>query len=151
MSRYKGARGFKTPTKRGLRMLSSSRSVSVKLRVMSIVLLGFAGAHASIEFDAFTANMVFKATNAQSQIKNRQDITGFSNQSIIKDFGHNDLFNWLEVCANNPTISQSDGTAVFSTHMIVANSSIFNRISIQYRSFAVIQNSIDGTVWFDVW
>ena len=115
--------------------------------VSTIMLALTTCAYADMTFNTFASQLIFKTSASQLLLGKAQNISGWSDLSIAKDFGRNTPASWVEGFASGAIVSQSGGTAVPQIHLIQANSNAVNRLGVTYGIQSVTQNSIDGTTY----
>ncbi len=100
--------------------------VKVSCWVSTIVLIACMGSvDATLHFASYDSSMAVKETDSKVILNNTAKVIGWSEFSIIKQFGKNAADGWVEQYPNGVTISRQ-GSQDPNTNLIVSNSNAIN-------------------------
>lgn len=77
---------------------------------------------ANLTFSNRSSAIAIKGSNSKLKLNNVSKVSGWSQESIVKDFGHNSPSSWVEGYSNGVVIAQSGGTNIPSSNLVYSNS-----------------------------
>jgi len=99
--------------------------IQLKKNILNLIFLSsfFTNLTATVYFKNDTATIAIKESNSKLKINNASKVTGWSESSIVKDFGNESCDQWVEGYSSGVIITQDgSGTVDAQTNLVYSNS-----------------------------